>query len=556
MHSCLLLNEILSVIFEHFFVTADASTLAALARTCHTFTEPALDVLWRELATLSPLLQCLSSDLWVLQKGKQSGRKELCFRKPLLDADWTRFNYYKGRIRTLGQTVFRSGNACWYDVCTQTLRELSFYQHNTLLLPNLHSLNFRMLPPDAVPFARLFLGPSVAEVTISITSEDAESAIEVLSSLIPLLSPDILRLNIWSITGITRPCSAIFQLIQDLRNLRTLNIDLKHRGLHERVTPLLGGLSSLDNLKMSLIQANHIPFYTTALGQFPLLTKFSFVVDDWASAATIMDSMDCRFTYLAVTTQKEGTLSDLRTFNESIFRHRSVSSLSHLSLIDFETTLSDADDNESYVEDVFRPLFALVSLKHINLQFDVSANLRDSWYNDAAANWPCLESMSISSPNMGPIKAKMTLAGLIPLVKHCMKLESVRLRVDAQPFDPTQVEEVSNTNIQKLCLETYIIPSPGEVFNSLIRIFPNLEYVYQGSRFRASLSWPWDDVNYMLHASAVRRRGQCVNKGVACTCETADSQAQTVPLKTRPQIPGSSQLREFMDIIGQMNKDE
>lgn len=41
------------------------------------FLEPALDVLWRELATLSPLLQCLSSDLWVLQKGKQSGRKEL-----------------------------------------------------------------------------------------------------------------------------------------------------------------------------------------------------------------------------------------------------------------------------------------------------------------------------------------------------------------------------------------------------------------------------------------------------------------------------------------------
>jgi len=40
--------------------------------------EPALDVLWRELFTLSPLLQCLSPDLWVLESGgKQSIRHEL-----------------------------------------------------------------------------------------------------------------------------------------------------------------------------------------------------------------------------------------------------------------------------------------------------------------------------------------------------------------------------------------------------------------------------------------------------------------------------------------------
>jgi hypothetical protein len=410
----------------------------------------------------------------------------------------------------------------------------------------LRILNFRVLPLDAFPFARLFLGPCVAEVTIPISSDHAESSVELLSSIIPHLSPNILRLNISSIAGIPRPCSGIFQLIQGLHNLRALNIDLKHRGLHEQVSAQLGSLSTLSSLKMSLIGANHLPFYTTALGQFPLLSEFAFAVDDWVSAATIMDSMHCRFTDLAVTTHKEGSLTNLQTFTESMSRHPSLPSLTQLSLTDFEITSSDTD--ETHIESIFRPLFALAGLKYLNLQFDVTAHFRNSWYADAAAAWPSLETIAVCSPNMGPIKAKMTIAGLIPLVKHCTNLESVRLRLDAQPFDPIQINhvEVSNTRIQKLCLETYIIPSPREVFLSLIRIFPNLEYVYQGSR-SGSLSWPWDEVNNMLHASAVRRRGPCLNATAGCTCGTTNSQGGT--LKTRPQTPGSIQLRAVMDSL-------
>jgi len=395
-----------------------------------------------------------------------------------------------------------------------------------------------MLPPDAVSFAHLFLGPSVEEVTILIVSEHAESSVELLSSIIPYRSPNILRLNISSITGIPRPCSSILQLVLGLHNLRSLSVDLKHRGLHERVTAQLGSLSALGSLKMSLIHASHLQFYTTALGQFLHLTEFSFAVDNWVSAAAIMDSMDCRFTDLAVTTNREGSLSDLRTFTESMSRHTSLTSLTHLDLDGFETTLSDAD--ETYVENVFRPLFGFAGLKYVNLQFDVSAKFRDSWYTDAAAAWPSLETIYVCSPNMGPIKAKMTLAGLIPLVKHCTKLQSVKLRIDAQPFDPNQIE-VSNTSIQKLCLETYIIPSPREVFLSLIRIFPNLECVYQSSRLSGSVLWPWNGVNDMLHSLAVRRRGPCLNPKDGCTCEMTASQAGL--LKNRPRTPGSMQLR-------------
>ena len=61
MHHALEIQEILSNIFDHRLspyrrVTAD---LAALARTCRAFKEPALDLLWRELNDLSPLVLCL-----------------------------------------------------------------------------------------------------------------------------------------------------------------------------------------------------------------------------------------------------------------------------------------------------------------------------------------------------------------------------------------------------------------------------------------------------------------------------------------------------------------
>ena len=152
---------------------------------------------------------------------------------------------------------------------------------------------------------------------------------------------------------------------------------------------------------------------------------------------------------------------------------------------------------------------------------------------------------------MGPIKAKMTLAGLIPLVEHCPKLKTIRLRLDAQPFDPTQVNGISNSKIRRLCLETYIIPSPRDVFLSLIKIFPNLEYVYQASYFTASFSWPWDELNHMLHEASVHLRGPCIVawSDVECACRTKDSEAG--PVRTRPKTPGSVQLRAIIDSFRQ-----
>ena len=82
MHHALRLEEILLNIFGQCYspcrnkqrtqrATAD---LAALARTCRTFKEPALDVLWTELVNLSPLARCLPEASHRIYPGYAVGR--------------------------------------------------------------------------------------------------------------------------------------------------------------------------------------------------------------------------------------------------------------------------------------------------------------------------------------------------------------------------------------------------------------------------------------------------------------------------------------------------
>ena len=74
MHHALEIQEILSNIFYFsyppFLSSQWFAALAALARTCRAFKEPALDVLWRDLIDLSPLARCLSEASNRLSRGK------------------------------------------------------------------------------------------------------------------------------------------------------------------------------------------------------------------------------------------------------------------------------------------------------------------------------------------------------------------------------------------------------------------------------------------------------------------------------------------------------
>jgi hypothetical protein len=65
MHHCLYISEVLNLIFQFVDVQLHQGpqvckkTLASLARTCHLFSSPALDVLWHDLYSFDPLIKVL-----------------------------------------------------------------------------------------------------------------------------------------------------------------------------------------------------------------------------------------------------------------------------------------------------------------------------------------------------------------------------------------------------------------------------------------------------------------------------------------------------------------
>ena len=72
MHHALEIEEILFNIFGHYDHPGD---LAALAGTCRSFKDPALDVLWEDLDDLYPLARCLPGVFHELEDSGDSVRQ-------------------------------------------------------------------------------------------------------------------------------------------------------------------------------------------------------------------------------------------------------------------------------------------------------------------------------------------------------------------------------------------------------------------------------------------------------------------------------------------------
>jgi hypothetical protein len=47
------------------FAECSRSNLVALAATCKTFRDPALQIIWSHLANISPLIRCLPDEIWM-----------------------------------------------------------------------------------------------------------------------------------------------------------------------------------------------------------------------------------------------------------------------------------------------------------------------------------------------------------------------------------------------------------------------------------------------------------------------------------------------------------
>ncbi|OAX38826.1 hypothetical protein K503DRAFT_132633 [Rhizopogon vinicolor AM-OR11-026] len=134
-HICLLPAEILLVIFTiireepRTHDSLKQKTIAALARTCRTFKEPALDVLWKNINGIKPLLSFLPEGVVT-----ETVDRQLTLRRPLFTAEWKLFTQYARRIHSLAI------DHCMLDKITDQVVEALVSTPSSALLPNLRRL--------------------------------------------------------------------------------------------------------------------------------------------------------------------------------------------------------------------------------------------------------------------------------------------------------------------------------------------------------------------------------------------------------------------------------
>ncbi|KAL6310106.1 hypothetical protein BKA93DRAFT_814448 [Sparassis latifolia] len=132
-------------------------SLYRLARTCKALKEPALDLLWRDLDSLAPLIALFPNTLL-----KRARRPGLGLAKNPVPEDWTALLAYGERVRSI---VYAESVGNISPSIFPIFEEL---RPRNWLLPNLTSLTWKSETAPGLERCRLFLGPELQNIVLEV----------------------------------------------------------------------------------------------------------------------------------------------------------------------------------------------------------------------------------------------------------------------------------------------------------------------------------------------------------------------------------------------------
>ncbi|KAG2144267.1 hypothetical protein DEU56DRAFT_732937 [Suillus clintonianus] len=164
MYICLLPTEILLHIFtnNHSKNLNHRShvTLAALARTCRKFQEPALDILWKDINGFKPLISCLPESI-----AHTNAQGYLTLKRPLYYGEWELIDRYTRRIDSFTVVSIELDK-----IDIRVAQALMSAPSPTPLLPNLRILRWFDRHEHLYPLLRNFLASTITTMQLSFRS--------------------------------------------------------------------------------------------------------------------------------------------------------------------------------------------------------------------------------------------------------------------------------------------------------------------------------------------------------------------------------------------------
>lgn len=450
------------------------------------------------------------------------------FRRAMQQSDWDIFLRYARRVRSLE-----------FDRQCQTTTDVNVYvalsqpPSPVIIFPRLAHFRCGEYRAEAIPFLLHLLQPTVVHVDIDnlMSNPLTFCVLPLLPSRCPRIKQIMAFRNFVFQRG-DRALETFSKVLCELRELQTLRCaELPDEGvLH---------LSQLPNLRilrvdLRLISLDHLE---SAFGhiRFPVLQQvllsspsmshslrfLKFIQSTSVDTINLnVDDETCAADYHAIFSEWASNPS---------YRNLSVIDISEMRIC------SDYDDKHIIDISVLRPLFHLARLTSLKLETLCTYDLDDAAIKEIARAWPRLETLDLSIRECGwEIPSKVTLSGLVPLLRHCPHIALLGLVVDATVLptasSPSSSSSslssseaatsrlpgagVRNTALESLWLGDSKITRPALVAAFLSAVAPNIEQIVSwntpllsGRNGKDKYMKRWKEVERLVrHFALVRRQ--------------------------------------------------
>ncbi|KAJ7086771.1 hypothetical protein B0H15DRAFT_340848 [Mycena belliarum] len=485
MHEALRIPELVDLICRHCFDAPDwdwdsdkieygvkqprLCALAVAARTCKTFHDPALNLLWSS-ASLFNLLCCLPADSRRIYDSEVP-RMELL--RPLTPTDWERVLVYASRVKHLFAHPNHANLAKILPLLASSVPPKMLF--------NLRGIHWQHNGAD-FPAIGLFLEPSLT--VLSIPASSSASALSLTATL-----PRLTDVSLVTDPKYLRLTSYIFdtdytvQEVQDISNLlRRLPATLETLS-----TPILDQASfahlacspRLRNLTIHRLR-NDLSNSRAGAGAFPALEKLDMTADlravtrffgQGAGADMPLATLSLMFpTPTPATAEETHGLYSALAASVAPTRLRSLILLTEGTLFDISTAPHVLIRAHS-----LRRLLPFANLKSVYICSPVGIDLDDALLEELAASWRGLESLELDARYPPPAPPRATIACLASFAAHCPRLECLSLTFDARAPPPVPAGVAPHAALTSLQVEHSPASAPTAVWQFLAHLFPALE---------------------------------------------------------------------------------
>ncbi|KAJ7060572.1 hypothetical protein C8F01DRAFT_1143147 [Mycena amicta] len=449
MHRRLLIAEVVDDIFHYFDTQSLDShrTLMALIETCKSFTEPALDALWREQHTLNNVLKCLLRDSWCREAQKPQAFSTPVSRVNIVQTlqldDWRMVYKFLPRVRSLeldNNSVHVLASLPKKNVLAAISSRFTFPD---CIFPNLKKLRW-FVPNAHFSSACLFLGPRILELAISMQEVDAEK----LATLCHYLPS---------------------KLLMQMRCARTLDLETINRAALEHISTL----PSLQHLVLQFPSLNSLELWNT---------KIEFLSEIFAIIGTVFSLRE-----IIVFPRTAALRTTVNHILELVASHVNPTTLEKLEIGDplsgQPNQIRYPPHTDPYVVDgaALLPLGCFSNLTTLIIQPPVGFTMDDTIIWRLASGWPKLMHLHLSPEAEDwlhlQVEPTTTLDALRAFAQHCPMLETINMPFNAIIVPSFATRPISQGSLTTINFNQSPISNPTRVAAFLAAVFPNLRHI-------------------------------------------------------------------------------